>query len=289
MAEQHDNGLQPRDADLAAEDWIVSDAGRDLVHLRFRDMSDGFFYHNYIPVFVGITEEEWAHAYSIDSRDVPWHFRRPRGGATLPFCRMTVTWVPSENRVSLKCSFSIYQTVSTDWWSRFKARIGFGVVPVPQERAPVSWDRLNMRSVRRNLASGDRNEVADALEGIRAHCISLPAPWASDIFLAHCEHPDSYVRLASAAGLGELARVHGYADEERAVASLKRVMEGASVGLHRVALKSLDEIQRFARPGKRVDLENGSGINSEARDLENGSGINSEARGLFCHVNGPYS
>lgn len=216
-----------------------------LLRLTFVDKFDAW--SNYRITFVGITPEEWEAAWWKDPRDIPWTIEWDDGRPPTPYCSAQLSWHSGRDVLGIKSYGCFYLRSPPGLWPRVRRRLGFPLPEVPQERAPLGWRRLKKRSVLRRLDSDDDTEVEDALSDLALDASAAQAPWAAALLVRHARGPGG-VRLAVLAGLGELARLHGYVDRATAIPLLTDALTDRRAGVRRAAADALDVIARFAPP-----------------------------------------
>lgn len=226
--------------------FSIEEGGRELVRLIPIGYSDGMKYREFQAEFVGITLEDWERAYAQDPRDVAWTVRDRSTGDVTDLCRWDKSWQADKRVIGLKWT-NCFSTTKPGVGSILRRLFRLPMDRVSREKAPVSWEKLSKRSVSEHLASGDRLRVAVALSDIGCLATKSDAKWASDLLLQYSDSDDYACEVAF--GLGELARRHGYANQERAIPILQGLLSHRMPGIRKSAAKALDEIGRFTNEG----------------------------------------
>ncbi len=226
-----------------APDWMICHDQQPLVRLSHIGRHES--YSHYVVGFVGIGVDEWESAYKRDPRDVPWEFVSSIDGHRVPYSTFDIGWSAERKEMWLKWG-GCFSRVPDDWWTRLKACFGIPPEVVPQARAPITWQRIKERKIMRKLASEDVHDLADALSDVGYHASGSQLNWANEILILHALHRDRMVRRIAINGLGELARVRGFADHGRVqrVLSISKVDECKWV--REAAETAGEEIRRFA-------------------------------------------
>jgi hypothetical protein len=222
------------------------ETGQELIRLVSETSTgDSLLWMESSVTFISTNPMEFAAFLAKDPRDIPWDIIYDDDQTAVPICHYQITWRAEECRLLLKYVGFCDMTPS-DLISRIKSFFGYTPKSSTLARAPRHWKAVKMKYVQSKLESTSLAELGSGLSLIYGSPWSFRLPWAYNIFMKYLNHGESIVRIKAAVGIGELSRVTGYSENDRANKRLQELLRDESPGVRAAAAKALDEISRFA-------------------------------------------